>query len=58
MKYQTGAMDNFYRELNIHKPHTYLQNKKNGELPSADRQIARLQTVRAAHNVQTRCITS
>ena len=57
MKEQTGAMDAFYRELNIHKPHTDRRNKQIGEVPSADRQSAGLQNVRAAHNVQTCRIT-
>ena len=58
MKEQKVAMDAFYRELNIHKPHKYFRNKKNGEVPSADRQSAGLQNVCAAKNVQTCCITS
>ena len=58
MKEQTGAMDAFYRELNIHNPHTDRQNKQIGEVPSADWKSAGLQNVRAAHNVQTCCIIS
>ena len=58
MKEQTGAMDAFYREINIHKTHTDIQNKPIGEVPSADRHSAGLQNVPDAHNVQTRCITS
>ena len=55
MKYQTGDMDAFYRKLNIHKPHTDCQ-KQIGEVTSANQQSAGLQNIRAAHNVQTRCI--
>ena len=51
-------MDDFYRELNTHKPHTDLRNKQIGEVPSADWKSAGLQNVRAAHNTKTSCITS
>ena len=58
MKYTTGAMDDFYLELNVHKPHTDHRNKKIGEVPSTYRKSAGLQNVLVAHNVQTRCIKS
>ena len=44
-------MGEFYRETNIHKPQKDRQNKKIGEVPSADRHSAGLQNVRAAHNL-------
>ena len=58
MKEQTGAMDDLYRELNTHNPHIDLQNKKNGEFPSADRKSAGIKNVHSAHNVKTCCVTS
>ena len=58
MKEQTGDMDDFYREINIHNPHTYPRNKQIREVPSADRNSDGLQNICAAHNVKTRCITS
>ena len=58
MKEQTCAMDALYLDINIHKLHTDTQNKKNGEVPSADRKSAELQNVCAAHNMKNRCIAS
>ena len=50
-------MKYFYRELNIHKPHTDIRNKQIGGGPYADRQYAGLLNVHSAHNAQIRCIT-
>ena len=49
-------MKSFYREINIHKPHTDLRNKQIGGGPYEDRQDAELLNLHSAHNAQIRCI--